>query len=154
MQEGLHRKGKSIIQEELIISSMYINKVILGGSLGRDPEIKGNPDNPFATFSIATTKEYKTKSGEKKEQTTWHNIVVGGNSVNFVKNYIHKGDTVLVEGEYVTREYTNNDGYKTTVYEVRATNVQILKSKEQRRPADDDMPEDVANGRSNSSDWD
>jgi single-strand DNA-binding protein len=100
---------------------MSINKVILIGNLGKDPEIRsmGN-GNEVASFSIATTESWKDKtSGEKKEKTEWHNIVVFiPGLINVIRNYVKKGTKLYIEGALQTRKWTDNAGidkYKTEV---------------------------------------
>jgi len=100
---------------------MSINKVILIGNLGKDPEIRsmGN-GNEVASFSIATTESWKDKtSGEKKEKTEWHNIVVFiPGLINVIRSYVKKGTKLYIEGALQTRKWTDNAGidkYKTEV---------------------------------------
>lgn len=98
-----------------------VNKVILLGNLGRDPEIKSFPSgDKIANFSIATSENWRDKtSGERKEKTEWHNIVVrNDNIVRVVENYLHKGSKVYVEGQLQTRKWQDangNDKYTTEV---------------------------------------
>jgi single-strand DNA-binding protein len=92
---------------------MSINKVILVGNVGQDPEIKSTGDGrELATFSLATTESWKDKnSGEKKDKTEWHRIVVFSSGlVNIVKNYVKKGSKLYVEGQLQTRKWTDNAG--------------------------------------------
>ena len=97
-----------------------VNKVILVGHLGRDPEIRSmQSGDKVANFSIATSETWKDKaSGEKKERTTWHNIVVWNqNIVKVVESYVKKGDKIYIEGSIETREY-EKDGVKKYATEV------------------------------------
>ena len=90
-----------------------VNKVILLGNLGRDPEIRSmQSGNKMASFSIATSKRWKDKNTqEQKEKTSWHNIVVFGDGlVNIVENYVKKGSKIYVEGELQTRKWQDQDG--------------------------------------------
>lgn len=105
-----------------------INKVMLIGRLGRDPEIRTTQGgHEIANFSIATSEIWKDKSsGEKKEKTEWTTIVVFGNSVNFVKNYIVKGSQVFIEGRLQTRNWEDKSGNKRYSTEVIAQQVQLL----------------------------
>jgi len=92
---------------------MSINKVILVGNIGHTPEIRFSKEgNEIATFTLATSESWKDKqSGEKKEMTEWHNIVVFSSSlVNFIKNYIEKGDKLYIEGSLKTNKYKGKDG--------------------------------------------
>lgn len=95
------------------------NKVILIGHLGKDPEIKTLANgNKMATMSLATSKRWKDKDGEKKEKTSWHRIVVyNKNLAEIVEKYFRKGNCIYVEGELDQREY-EKDGEKRTITEV------------------------------------
>ena len=98
-----------------------VNKVILLGNLGRDPEIRSmQSGSKMASFSIATSKKWKDKSSqEQKEKTSWHNIVVFGDGlVDIVEKYVKKGSKIYVEGELQTRKWQDkdqNDRYTTEV---------------------------------------
>ena len=76
-----------------------LNKVILIGHLGNDPELKNSESGSIATFSIATTESWKDKDGNKKEQTEWHKCVVFGKRADTVNMYCHKGSKLYVEGK-------------------------------------------------------
>ena len=90
-----------------------VNKVILIGNLGRDPEVRrtGNGD-PIISFSVATTESWRDKtSGERKEKTEWHNITIFNENLGKVaEQYLKKGSKVYLEGQLVTREYQDKDG--------------------------------------------
>ena len=93
--------------------SVSVNKVILLGNLGRDPEIRSmQSGKKMASFSIATSKRWKDRSTqEQKENTSWHNIVVFNEGlVDVIEKYIKKGSKIYVEGELSTRKYQDNDG--------------------------------------------
>ena len=90
-----------------------VNKVILLGNLGRDPEIRSmQSGSKMASFSIATSKRWKDKSTqEQKEKTSWHNIVIFGDGlVDIVEKYVKKGTKLYLEGELQTRKWTDQDG--------------------------------------------
>tara|TARA_B100000029_G_scaffold273589_1_gene268348 strand:- start:325 stop:807 length:483 start_codon:yes stop_codon:yes gene_type:complete len=90
-----------------------VNKVILLGNLGRDPEIRSmQSGSKMATFSIATSKRWKDKTtSEQKEKTSWHNIVVFGDGlVDIVEKYVKKGSKIYVEGELQTRKWQDQEG--------------------------------------------
>ena len=103
-----------------------VNKVILIGNLGRDAETKFTPSGQArTTFSIATTRNWKDKqTGEWKEQTDWHNIVVWGQER--VAEYLKKGKQVFVEGRLTTRSYETNEGKTNYVTEVVSDNLMLL----------------------------
>jgi single-strand DNA-binding protein len=89
-----------------------LNKIMLIGNVGNDPEIKAfDNGNEVANFSIATSEKWKDKTtGEQKEKTYWHNIAVFGGLVNVVKNYVKKGTKLYVEGASQTRKWQDNEG--------------------------------------------
>lgn len=94
--------------------SASVNKVILIGNIGRKPEEK----NGAAVFSLATSKKYTNKAGDRVDQTTWHNIKVIGKGAKFVLDQLDKGEPVYVEGEINNYEYTAQDGEKKRYSEV------------------------------------
>ena len=98
-----------------------VNKVILVGNLGKDPEIRSTQDGrEIASFSIATSETWKDKnSGERKEKTEWHNIVIfNPNLITVVKNYVKKGSKLYIEGALQTRKWTDKDGHERYTTEV------------------------------------
>jgi len=100
---------------------MSVNKVLLIGNVGKDPEIRSTQDGrEIASFSVATSESWKDKSsGEKKSKTEWHNIVIfNPNLVKLVKNYVKKGSKLYIEGSLTTRKWTDKnkvDKYSTEV---------------------------------------
>ena len=104
-----------------------INKAILVGNLGRDPEIQ-RFDNGVkkATFSLATTEAYKGKDGEKTSHTEWHNIVLWRGLADVAENYLKKGQTVYIEGRIRKREYEDKEGQKKFIYEILGDVLQML----------------------------
>jgi single-strand DNA-binding protein len=104
-----------------------INKAILVGNLGRDPEIQ-RFDNGVkkATFSLATTEAYKGKDGEKNSHTEWHNIVLWRGLADVAENYLKKGQTVYIEGRIRKREYEDKEGQKKFIYEILGDVLQML----------------------------
>ena len=100
--------------------SRGVNKVILIGNLGRDPELKHTPSNvAFARFSIATTERYKDKEGNWQDRTEWHNIVLWQRLAEVASQYLKKGSQVYIEGRLQTRSWddrqTNQKKYMTEV---------------------------------------
>src|SRR3989338_8775152 len=115
---------------------MSINKVILIGNVGQDPEIKNTQDGrELATFSIATSENWKDKSsGERKEKNEWHRIVVFSQGlVGIIKNYVKKGTKLYVEGQLQTRKWSDSNGVEKYTTEIVLQNLnstlQILDSK-------------------------
>ena len=86
-----------------------MNKVILKGNLGKDPEVKTFDWGKVAKFSLATKETYKNREGEKVTETEWHNIVFKGAICNIIEGYVKKGQEVLVEGKIVTRTYKDKN---------------------------------------------
>jgi single-strand DNA-binding protein len=113
-----------------------INKVILIGRLGRDPEIRYTPDGrAVANFSIATSEEWRDKdSGEKKERTEWHRIVVFGKMGEICGQYLSKGRQVYLEGRIQTRSW-EKDGVTRYTTEIVAGDVQFLGSRNDQEPS-------------------
>ena len=104
-----------------------VNKVILIGNLGRDPEVKYTPGgSPVANFTLATNEQWTDKAGAKQERTEWHRIVVWGKQAEICGQYLKKGRQVYVEGSLTTREWNDKDGNKRTTTEVKALRVQML----------------------------
>lgn len=98
-----------------------VNKVILVGNLGRDPEIRSTQDGrEIANLAIATSESWKDRStGERKEKTEWHRVVIFSDGlVNVVKNYLKKGAKVYIEGQLQTRKWTDKDGQEKYSTEV------------------------------------
>jgi single-strand DNA-binding protein len=104
-----------------------LNKVLLIGNLGRDPELKMTTSGqPVARFSIATTETWKDKAGEKQSKTEWHNIVVWGKQAEIAEKYLRKGKQILIEGRIQYREYQDQQGVKKTACDIRCDNFQML----------------------------
>src|ERR1041385_8798603 len=110
--------------------SKSINKVILVGRLGRDPELKYTASGvPFCRFSLATDDTWNDKnSGERQEKTEWHNIVAWDRLAEICNQYLTKGKQVYIEGSLQTREWDDQDGNKRRTTEVRARDMVMLSS--------------------------
>jgi single-strand DNA-binding protein len=104
-----------------------VNKVILIGRLGRDPELRYTQGGqPVANFSLATNERWTSKDGEKQERTEWHRIVVWGKTAETCSEYLSKGRQIYVEGRLQTREWEDKEGNKRSTTEVNANTVQFL----------------------------
>jgi single-strand DNA-binding protein len=104
-----------------------LNKVMLIGNLGKDPELKATPSGQsVARFSVATTENWKNQAGEKQSKTEWHNIVVWGKQAEIAEKYLRKGKQVMVEGRIQYREYTDQAGVKKFFTEIRCDNFVML----------------------------
>ena len=140
---------------------MSVNKAILIGNLGKDPELKYTPSGKaVATFSLATTDRWTSQDGQKQEQTVWHNIVAWGRQGELMKEYLSKGRQVYIEGRIVNRSYDDKDGNKRYISEIVVQSFQFIgnrgagttdavpetdinNNKSQEQPAtnnDDDLP--------------
>ncbi len=107
-----------------------INKVILVGNLGKDPEVRAiGTDRKVANFSLATTESYKNKSGERVDQTEWHNVVFYGPVADVIERYLRKGSQIYVEGKIRTRSYDDKDGVKKYITEIIGDQMTMLGAK-------------------------
>jgi single-strand DNA-binding protein len=128
-----------------------VNKVLLIGRLGGDPEVRYAPSgNAVANFSMATNRSYKDKDGNQQEQTEWHRIVAWSRLAEFSKQYLHKGMRVYIEGRLQYREWQDQNGVKRNVTDVIANDIQMLESLgakpdkgEQESPPEIEVPEDL-----------
>ena len=123
---------------------MSVNKVILVGNLGQDPELRATQDGrELATFSLATTESWKDKnSGARKDKTEWHRIVVYSQGlVNVIKKYVTKGSKLYIEGQLQTRKWVDNSGIEKYTTEVVLQNfnssLQMLDSRNSQPSAKD-----------------
>jgi single-strand DNA-binding protein len=104
-----------------------VNKVILIGNLGKDPEVRYTPGGQaVANFNIATNESWKDKSGQMQERTEWHRIVVWGKLAELCGEYLSKGRQVYIEGRLQTREWNNKEGAKQYTTEIVANQVVFL----------------------------
>ena len=137
-----------------------VNKVILVGNLGRDPELRYTQQGQaVANFTLATNENWTSKSGEREERTEWHRVVAWGRTAELCAEYLAKGRTVYVEGRLQTREWEDREGQKRRTTEIVAQTVQFLGGRggagggggrgprsqdeppnEAPRPPDDDIP--------------
>ncbi len=104
-----------------------VNKAILVGNLGRDPEVRFTPSGrAVAKFSIATTERWNDQDGNRQERTEWHNIVVWGKQAETCGQYLSKGRQVYIEGSIRSRQYDDKDGNKRYITEIIARDVRFL----------------------------
>ena len=109
---------------------MSLNKVILIGRLGRDPECRYLPNgDAVCNFSIATSESWKDQSGQKKERTEWHAITLYRKLAEIAAKYLQKGSLVYLEGKIQSRKYTGKDGIERTAYEIIGSEMKMLSSK-------------------------
>lgn len=104
-----------------------VNKVILIGNLGKDPEMRYMPSgDALANFSVATTDTWKDKNGEKQEKTEWHRVAMFGRQAEIAGEYLKKGSSVYLEGRLQTRKWQNKEGVDQYTTEVVADRMQML----------------------------
>ena len=109
---------------------MSVNKVILVGRLGRDPETRfTGGGQAVANFSVATDETFKDKTGERQKRTEWHKIVVWGKQAEIAQQYLKKGSLIFIEGRIQSREWQDKEGQKRTSFEIVATNFRMLGGK-------------------------
>lgn len=106
---------------------MSINKVILVGNVGKDPEVRHLQGGAsVATITLATSERYKDRSGETKEMTEWHTIIAWRQLADLAENYIRKGSQLYVEGKIRSRSWDDQNGQKRYVTEIQADTIQLL----------------------------
>jgi single-strand DNA-binding protein len=104
-----------------------VNKVILIGNLGRDPEVRYTQSGTaVANFTLATNEVWTDKGGERQERTEWHRIVVWGKQAEIVREHLSKGKQVFVEGSLQTRQWDDREGHKRQTTEIKASRVVML----------------------------
>ena len=119
-----------------------LNKVMIIGRLGRDPEMRYTPSGrPVTTFSVATSRTWTTSEGERKVETEWFNIVAWGSLAEICKQYLTKGQVVYVEGRLQTRHWDDNEGNKHTSVEIVANEMIMLSEK---REAEDTLNAEIS----------
>ena len=122
---------------------MAINKVILIGNVGANPNINEFQGVVYSTFSLATSEKFTSDDGVTREKTEWHTIKANGRLGDLASDYIRKGSKLYVEGKITSRKYTDKTGIERVVTEIQAYAIQLLGSKDSTTPAEDngDMPE-------------
>jgi single-strand DNA-binding protein len=107
-----------------------LNKIMLIGNLGKDPELNVTQEGtPVTKFSLAVSRNTKTSAGEREKETEWFNIVAWRQLAEICERYLHKGSKVYIEGRLQTRKYTDRNGVERTAIDVIANDMQMLDSK-------------------------
>ena len=126
---------------------MSVNKVLLLGNIGKDPELKSTPSGKsVCNFSLATTERWSGQDGQKNEKTTWHNIVAWGKQGEVIAKHFSKGKPIFIEGRIDNRSYEDKDGNKKYISEVVVSNFSFVGgrsdsgSSDVPQPPDDDLP--------------
>ncbi len=128
--------------------SRGLNKVMLIGRLGRDPEMRYTPSGrPVTTFSLATSRTWNTSEGERRTETEWFNVVAWGSLAEICKQYLNRGQQVYVEGRLQTRHWEDNDGNKHSAIEIVANEMIMLSERRENQvgefdysPEEDETP--------------
>ena len=112
-----------------------INKVIVLGNLGADPEVRYTPDGgtAIATLRIATSRRYKNRDGQPVEVTEWHRVILFGRAAELAKDYLRKGSSVLIEGRLRTRKWTDQSGNDRWTTEIVSENMQFVGGRNNRQ---------------------
>ncbi len=120
---------------------MSVNKVIILGRLGQDPELKYTPTGAaVCNFSLATSENWTDKSGQKQERTEWHRVVVWGKLAELCNQYLTKGRQAYLEGRLQTRSWEDKNGQKRYTTEINATTVQFIGSQQSTGRTDENRP--------------
>lgn len=118
--------------------SRGLNKVMIIGRLGRDPEMRYTPSGrPVTTYSVATTRTWNSSDGERHTETEWFNVVAWGSLAEICKQHLAKGQQVYVEGRLQTRTWEDNNGNKHTTTEIVASEMIILSDKKDENPEEE-----------------
>lgn len=124
---------------------MGVNKIILVGNVGKDPEVRHLDSGvAVASFSLATSETYKNKDGQKVTNTEWHNIVLWRGLAEVAEKYVKKGNPLYIEGKIRTRSWDDKDGNKRYTTEIVADNMQMLGSKQSSEEEASSAPENAA----------
>ena len=120
----------------------YLNRIMLIGNVGKTPEVRTfDGGNKVANFTLATTKRYTDRNGQLVDATTWHNILVNGKIADVAEKYVQKGDPIYVEGELTARTYVDRNNVEKVIYEVRASQIQLLRQRGTAvQEPEDDLP--------------
>jgi single-strand DNA-binding protein len=119
--------------------SRGLNKVMIIGNLGRDPEMRYTPSGkPVTTFSVATSRTWSTADGEKREETEWFNVVAWSSLAEICKQYLTKGQQVYIEGRLQTRHWDDQEGNKHTSVEIVANEMIILSERRETGESNSD----------------
>ena len=124
--------------------SRGLNKVMIIGNLGRDPEMRYTPSGrPVTTFSVAVSRSWKSSNGEHRSETEWFKIVAWGKLAEICKEYLNKGQQVYIEGRLQTREWEDKEGQQGTTVEVVANEMTMLGDRRDKSQNDENSAEDA-----------
>lgn len=133
-----------------------LNKVILIGRLGRDPEVRYMPNGEaVCNFSVATSESWKDSNGQKQERSEWHNVTMYRKLAEIAGQYLKKGSQVYLEGKIQSRKYQGKDGVERTAYEIIANEMKMLGGNSQatqEQPKHQQAPVEPVDGNDESDD--
>ncbi len=116
---------------------MSLNKVLLIGNVGKDPEVRHLESGAVtASFSLATNERYKDRNGEYRDQTEWHNIVCWRNTAEFAEKYVRKGSSLYIEGKIRNRQYQDKEGNTRYIVEIYADDIRFVGKRADNSPAE------------------
>lgn len=122
--------------------SRDLNKIMIIGRLGRDPEMRFTPSGrPVTTFNVATNRSWNTGDGERHTETEWFNVVAWGNLAEICKQYLSKGQQTYVEGRLQTRHWEDTEGTKHTSVEIVASEMMVLGDRKEITQPSSDLQE-------------
>jgi single-strand DNA-binding protein len=119
---------------------MSLNKIMIIGNVGQDPQIRTVGESKVANFSVATTEKYKGKDGNVVSETEWHSVAVWGKLAEVVEKYVRKGTSVYVEGRVKSELYTDKNGNEKVIYRIIASGLQLLGGKPEAQSAGSPAP--------------
>ena len=130
-----------------------LNKAMIIGHLGQDPEVRYTKNgDAVASLSVATSERWKDKAtGEQKEHTEWHRVTAWGSLAEIMGKYLHKGSKVYIEGKLQTRKWQDKEGNDRYTTEIRADQLKMLDGKEDRQPARNDRREQAGQPTRNAA---
>lgn len=130
-----------------------VNKVILVGNVGKDPELKFTPSGQaVCNFSLATSETFKDKAGDKQTKTEWHNIVIWGKIAEIANQYLKKGSQVYLEGKITTRSWDDKDGNKKYTTEIVVSSFQFLSGTKGKDEGEQQQGQSVGSNTEDNSD--
>lgn len=116
---------------------MSVNKVILLGNLGKDPEVRYfEQSKVVANFTLATSETFTNRIGERQTETEWHNVEVWDNLARIAEKYLKKGNQIYLEGKIRTERWTDKEGHEHTTKKIKATSLTLLSSRNITEPSD------------------
>ncbi|RLD02561.1 MAG: single-stranded DNA-binding protein [Chloroflexi bacterium] len=125
--------------------SRGLNKVMIIGNLGKEPELRYTPSGrPVTTFSVAVSRSWKSSNGEHRSETEWFKIVAWGKLAEICKEYLHKGQQVYIEGRLQTRQWEDKEGQQRTTVELVANEMTMLGERREKSQSEDNSAEDVS----------